>query len=94
MIFLVDQLVKIRRSDRYSIEKLYPIDVTPQFLQQVFDLEAPPAYLKSEISGIKMKINQSNLALNETYIIRGPGPELAMKRAETTSQNDGKLYQF
>ena len=59
----------------------------------VFELKAQPKFLKSESTGIKMKILQSNLAVNDTYTIEGPGPDIVISRAEGDSNDlNGKLY--
>ena len=58
----------------------------------VFELKSPPKFLRSESTGIKMKILQSNLAVNDTYVIEGPGPDIVISRAEGDSNDYGKLY--
>ena len=88
-ILFIGNLIHIRRSDKKNEEVFYAADVTPDFLMSVFELKSPPKFLKLESTGIKMKILQSNLVLNETYTIEGPGPDMVI-RAET--HDNGKDF--
>ena len=89
---LIGEVIHIRRSDKKNEEVFYAADVTPDFLMGVFELKSPPKFLKSESTGIKMKILQSNLVVNDTYTIEGPGPDIVISRAEGDSNNYGKFY--
>ena len=89
---LIGEVIHIRRSDKKNEEVFYAADVTPDFLMGVFELKSPPKFLKSESTGIKMKILQANLVVNDTYTIEGPGPDIVISRAEGDSNDYGKFY--
>ena len=88
----IGEVIHIRRSDKKNEEVFYVADVTPDFLMGVFELESPPKFLKSQSTGIKMKINRSNIAVNDTYTVEGPGPDMRISRQEGENRDNGKDF--
>ena len=70
-IFL-DGFVHVRRSDQREAIMFAISHVTPEFLKDVFELDAIPDFLKVKGSGEMVEIKQSNLVADQNYIIQGP----------------------
>ena len=64
--------VHVRRSDQREAIMFAISHVTPEFLKDVFELDAIPDFLKVKRSGEMVEIKQSNLVANQNYIIQGP----------------------
>ena len=64
--------VHVRRSDQREVIMFAISHVTPEFLKDVFELDAIPDFLKIQRSGVIVEIKQSNLVADQNYIIQGP----------------------
>ena len=90
--------VHIRRSDQFEADKFQANYVTPQLLQEVFELESLPRFLKKESDSEIVPIIPSALNKNDFYIIKGPGKvvEGEMKKLKdlATRQSGATLQIF
>ena len=68
----------------------YISQVTAEFLMDVLDLEEAPKYLKSESTGLIVKIDPSFLKPNEFYVVKGPGQETISRTRKL--RNRGKHH--
>ena len=66
----------------------YISQVTAEFLKKVFKLEIAPEYLKSDSTGLIVKIDPSFLKPNEFYVVEGPGAEIISRMRKI--RNRGK----
>ena len=71
--------VHIRRSDQFYGDKFEANDVTPLLLQEVFELESLPRFLKTELDNQIVRIIPSALKKNGFYVIKGTGEEVKGK---------------
>jgi hypothetical protein len=66
--------------------------VTPEFLQDVFELDTIPDYIKVAKNREIVEIKQSNLVANENYIIQGPKRMTMRKRRKLREKTrDSKI---
>ena len=79
--------VHIRRSDQRDAIKFDIDNLTPEYLQDAFQLDNLPTFLKTESSQKIVGISPSKVLPNEHYVIRGP----ESKKAKKSQSRSGKF---
>ena len=69
----------------------YISQVTAEFLMEVLELENAPKYLKSESTGLIVKIDPSFLKPNEFYVVKGPGPEIISRMRKIRNRGKDRI---
>ena len=72
--------------------EFYIVQVTAKFLQEVFELESAPEYLKLDRTGRIVKIDPSYLIPNEFYVVKGPGLEIISRMREIRNSSKYHIY--
>ena len=80
--------VHIRRSDQRDSIKFEIDNLTPEYLQNAFQLDNLPTFLKKESTQKIVGISPSKVLPNEHYVIRGP----ESKKAKKSQGRSGKLF--
>ena len=80
--------VHIRRSDQRDAIKFDIDNLTPEYLQNAFQLDNLPTFLKTESTQKIVGITPSKVLPNEHYVIRGP----ESKKAKKSQSRSGKFF--
>ena len=74
--FFSGNSVHIRRNDQFEAKQFQTNYITPELLQEVFELKSLPRFLETESNSQIVPIIPSALSKNDFYIIKGPGEEV------------------
>ena len=80
--------VHIRRSDQRDAIRFEIDNLTPEYLQDAFQFDDLPTFLKTESAQKIVGISPSKVLPNEHYVIRGP----KSKKAKKSQSRSGKLF--